>query len=619
MNEYYYINNWTNYQRRKTNSVKIGSKSLGSNFPIRIQTMINTSTLDTAATVDQCEKCIKAGAEYIRITTQTAKEAYHIKEIKKELQKRNLSVPIIADVHYRPEVAEIAANGIVEKVRINPGNYVDKQKNKVFFSKDEYESEHKKIHSRLIPLINICKKNNTVIRIGTNHGSLSARIMSRYGDTPLGMAEATMEFLRIFKQEDFDNVVISLKASNVQIMVQATRILVKMMENEDIRFPFHLGVTEAGNGEEGRIKSAIGIGTLLADGIGDTIRVSLTESPENELPVAQKIIDYITTNLTKLKSIKNLFLNPYEFNKRETKEIKNIGFNHAPIVISDFCNIDKFSQNMRPDYVYCKDLTEIQQIETKNIKISCPYKIWKKTNKNSDCLPILSIEEYQNLSEKLATPYFLTICFDNLSSEILTQIKNDKNIILICTSKNTNNYLEFRAFFLYLLNKSCQAPVVIHSQYSDNLLEDFQIKASIDIGGLFLDGLGNGIWLQNKQLTVAEILRTSFCILQASRVRITQTEYISCPTCGRTRFNIQDILEEIKSKTAHLKGLKIAVMGCVVNGPGEMADADYGYVGAGKNTVNLYKNKQVIKKNINEKQAVNELIKIIKANNDWIE
>jgi len=631
-----YIESFVKYNRRKSIEVKIGETPLGGKNPIRVQTMLNTDTNDIETCVAQSIKCIKAGAEYIRITAQGEKEARNLTLIKESLQKKGYNIPLIADIHFNPKVAEIAA-AIVEKVRINPGNYTDKKRLKTEeLSEHEYQAGLLKMEERFISLLEICKKHGTAIRIGTNHGSLSDRIMGKFGDTPEGMAESAMEFLRICKTNDFNNVVLSMKASNTRIMVYATRLLIKKMQDEEMYYPVHLGVTEAGEGEDGRIKSAVGIGALLADGIGDTIRVSLTEEPEQEIPVAKLIIDHFM-NLNDHQPIDDFQLNPvnsYNFNKRVTKRINDIGGRQVPIVVLNLENTtiinEKVLKNIgfindnskwekrdqSPDYIFYGG--EISDLENLPVGIILDQEVYEKNNKPYNSFPLIELKnlkaEHKNINQ-----IFIKVFCKDLTTEKIKNLKSYSNIILLLESDNKNSYADMRAAMIRLINENCNVPVIFEKKYSQKHLNEFQISAACDMGGLFIDGLGDGLMLTAPSTEPEGVNKTSFQILQSTGDRITKTEYVSCPSCGRTQFNLQEIVAKIKSRTSHLKGLKIGIMGCIVNGPGEMADAHYGYVGAGKDKVMLYKGKEIIKKNIPVNEAVDMLIQVIKENGDWTE
>ena len=628
-----YCENPLLYKRRKTGEVKIGNIGLGSHNPIRLQTMTNTLTSDIEATVTQCLNCHNAGADFVRITTPTIKDVEYLKEIKHKLQEIKY-IPLVADIHFLPKAAELAAE-FIEKVRINPGNYIN-AKGKLSYTNEEYAVELENIKNRIKPLLDICKKNNTAIRIGTNHGSLSERIMSRFGDTPEGMAEATMEFLRICKEEDFHNVVISLKASNTRVMVHSTRLLVKMMNNEQMDYPLHLGVTEAGEGEDGRIKSAVGIGALLADGIGDTIRVSLTEAPEAEIPVAKIIVQHFQLLANAVQqnfpfSIEEIFsvFEPYSYVKQQTtpnfsqpvvitKLNDKIPFSEALQEIGYKYNSQKksfTSSTTAADYIFAESVenNDFPQninfiVAFQNNEIQLPsnvFQLYKKEN---------YIEN--PISEKL---HFLEINYFEITPALIEKLKNDKNCVLIHNSQNITYINEFRAMYCKLRLEKIFNTVIAKRIYNSAILPHFQLLAAADNGVLFLDALADGLWIENNntQTSKNKVINTAFGILQASRVRTTKTEYISCPSCGRTLFDLQSVTAQIRAVTTHLKNLKIAVMGCIVNGPGEMADADYGYVGSGKDKVTLYKKKQIMKANLPADKAVEELIKLIKENGDW--
>jgi len=623
------------YQRFKTRIVNIGDIPLGGDNPIRLQSMTTTDTMDTIATVEQSIRIIKAGGEYVRITAPSINEAKNLLNIKNELRNRGFKTPLIADIHFTPNAAEVAAR-IVEKVRVNPGNYADKKKFEVIeYNDNEYSNELERIRNKFIPLIKICKEYGTAMRIGTNHGSLSDRIMSRFGDTPLGMVESAMEFLRICEDENYYNIVLSMKSSNPQVMIQAYRLLVEKMQKENMNYPLHLGVTEAGDGEDGRIKSALGIGTLLEEGLGDTIRVSLTEEPEFEIPVCKILSDRYKffQNIHKDEYDAIKVYNPYECKRRETFSSNNIGSKNVPIAIlsatENILNsseglkevgyyysetLDKWSiGDMAPDYIYLGSNDINYKLPGTLTKI-IDYKFWNKLKDKSQSAPLLNSEEYESLIDKNFNK-FLLIGLDSLRLEMF---ESDKNLILIISSSDGLTYLKSRELYQKLLSNSINIPVILKREYTDIKEEEFMIYPSIDIGGLFIDGFGDGIWLEAKNVENKIINSVSFGILQASRTRISKTEYISCPSCGRTLFDLQETTAKVREKTNHLKGLKIAIMGCIVNGPGEMADADYGYVGSGVGKITLYKGKKVVKRSIDSEVAVEELINLIKENNDWI-
>jgi (E)-4-hydroxy-3-methylbut-2-enyl-diphosphate synthase len=606
------------YTRLKTHSVQIGNIEMGGNNPIRIQSMTSTNTLNTEDTVQQSLRIIKAGGEIVRITAQGIKEAENLVNIKKGIREAGFNTPLAADIHFNPKAAFAAAE-LIEKVRINPGNFVDKRYGSLHgeLSTEEYQKELKKIEDSLIPLIEICKKNKTTLRIGVNHGSLSDRIMSRFGDTPEGMVESAMEFLRICVREEFLNIVISLKSSNTRVMVQSNRLLIARMKNEEMNFPLHLGVTEAGEGEDGRIKSAVGIGALLNDGVGDTIRVSLTEAPEAEIPVAKKLVDYISEKIDhkQIKSTEEIPLNFFEYKKRNTNQIFTIGGESYPIVISN----KESKKELIPDFVYLGDKFIIDS-SNKNANFIIDAEAWDQQIFHDDnVVPLFkSINDFYFAEKQSEKVNFLQIKCSEISTESLSKLKNQKNLVLILETSNKNGFADQRAAFLRLMNAGCEIPVIIKRKYSENVLEDLQLKSACDLGGLFLDGMGDGIWIENQgNIDEQDIINTSFGILQASRVRTSKTEYISCPGCGRTLFELEKTTKKIREKTSHLKNLKIGIMGCIVNGPGEMADADYGYVGAGPGKITLYKNREVVKKNIPEEKAVEELLQLIKDSGDW--
>ena len=549
-----------NYNRRITSEVTIGNITIGGTAPIRVQSMANTDTNHVEASVAQAIRIKEAGGELVRFTTQGIREAQSMKLIHEQLRARGVNMPLVADIHFNPKVAEEAAQ-YIEKVRINPGNFVAGKTTD--YTDEEFEAERNKIHEKLRTLISICKQHHTAIRIGVNHGSLSPRIMNRYGDTPEGLAASCMEFLELCQLENFHQIVISVKASNTLVMVQAVRLLVQKMDTAGFHYPLHLGVTEAGEGEDGRIKSAVGIGALLADGIGDTIRVSLSEDPECEIPVAKLLVDYIGTRKQHQPIIGVVapVFNPYVYTRRLTKAIGIVGGNHHPVVVAS----KKGNYEPMPDYIL------------------------EDTN-----LPMRSLS------------------YPELNEQILNELKSTPQIVLL-RSNHKNPVGEMRAFFHRLLAEEITVPVVIARHYNEANVESLQIKVGADLGGLLLDGFGDGIMLTNEQnnITNEAINSIAFGVLQAARRRVSRTEYISCPSCGRTLFDLQTTVAKVKAATSHLKNLKIAIMGCIVNGPGEMADADYGYVGAGKGRVRLYRKNECIEKNIAEEEAVEKLLALI--------
>ncbi|MDP4189046.1 MAG: (E)-4-hydroxy-3-methylbut-2-enyl-diphosphate synthase, partial [Bacteroidota bacterium] len=585
--------------------------------------MTNTPTIDTAATVEQTIRCVRAGAEYVRITVPTIKEAENLFNIKAALRKQGYTVPLVADVHFNPAVAEVAAR-LVEKVRINPGNYIDKkQVHKFEFTDSEYALELEKIHERLLPLLAICKQYGTVLRIGVNHGSLSDRIMSRYGDTPAGMVESAMEFLKICRAEGFNDLVVSMKSSNTRVMVQAYRLLVEVMQGEGMNYPLHLGVTEAGEGEDGRIKAAVGTGTLLAEGIGDTIRVSLTEDPEKELPVAQKLSAYFS--IPGHFSIENhglpVVYKRCEYSKRISRAAGIIGGSNLPVVVADYKENQGFSSEEKSssaEFYYFSQLADGQKLPADQNFI-CDYALWDGQYRSfGNVFPLMTISDYFFGNGRSETMNFLLLENKQLTQDLLTLLSTDSTLVLVLQSFSQDAPLEMKAFFNFLIKNDCHLPVILNRNYCEDDLEQLEVKSGSDFGSLFIDGLGDGLWLRNASALGEKPLEDlSFAILQASRVRSTKAEYISCPSCGRTHFDLQTATAKIRERTSHLKHLKIGIMGCIVNGPGEMADADYGYVGAGFGKINLYKGKEVMKKNIPEADAVDELIALIKANGDW--
>ena len=602
-----------NYHRRKSSIVQIGNTPLGGEYPVRIQSMTNTSTLDTAASVDQCIRIIQAGADYVRLTAQGVREAENLGEIKRELIARGYTTPLVADIHFNPKAADAAAY-TVDKVRINPGNFVDSARTfkQLSYTDEEYTAELQKLKERFIPFLNICKEQHTAIRLGVNHGSLSDRIMSRYGDTPEGMVESCMEFLRICRSENFDNVVISIKASNTVVMVRTVRLLIETMESEGMNYPLHLGVTEAGDGEDGRIKSAVGIGTLLADGIGDTIRVSLSEAPEAEIPVARKLVDYILLRqehpyIPGLEAPEFDYLSP---SRRQTKAVRNIGGEHVPVVIADRMDgKTEVNPQFTPDYIYAgRALPE--QRET-GVEYILDADVWVG---ESGTWPAYNHAQLPLMGGCNAELKFLFMPYMAQTDEVIACLKQHPEVVVVSQSNHPNRLGEHRALVHQLMTEGLQNPVVFFQHYAEDNAEDLQIKSAADMGALIFDGLCDGIFLFNQGgLSHAVVDATAFGILQAGRTRTSKTEYISCPGCGRTLYDLEKTIARIKAATSHLKGLKIGIMGCIVNGPGEMADADYGYVGAGRGKISLYKGKVCVEKNILEEEAVDKLLSLIQT------
>lgn len=644
-----YCNSLVQYSRRKTIEVKIGDVPMGADHPIRLQSMTTVDTMDTQGSVDQVLRMVASGCEYVRITAPSLKEAQNLDVIKKELRNRGCHVPLVADIHFTPNAAELAAR-IVEKVRINPGNYADKKRFEIIeYTNDAYEGELSRIRKKFTPLVNICKEYGTAMRIGTNHGSLSDRIMSRYGDTPLGMVESALEFLRICEDLNYNNIALSMKASNPQVMVQAYRLLVQKLDEEGFKpYPLHLGVTEAGDGEDGRIKSAVGIGTLLEDGLGDTVRVSLTEEPEVEAPVAKIMVDrYAARQHHKpIKPITEIPIDPFVYTRRATREVSNMGgHHHVPRVIADLSQVeiteykdlrgighfylpepDKWRMNDQgADYVYTGN-RPIPFMLPNGLKEIRDYETWLLGNDDVNKLPLFKKAQFDQSVKKHATINFIAFSLDDLDWDFLYQLKNDLTVVGVLEASNAHAMAEMRRAFFDLLNEHIDIPVIISRQYRISDDDTIRIHAATDIGGLFIDGLGDGIMLSVKgEIPREEKLRwidscnkTAFGILQATRNRMSKTEYISCPSCGRTLFDLQETTAMIRKRTDHLKGVKIGIMGCIVNGPGEMADADYGYVGSGPGRITLYRSKDVVKKNVPAKQAVDELINIIKEDGNWI-
>jgi (E)-4-hydroxy-3-methylbut-2-enyl-diphosphate synthase len=593
--------------RRKTLSVKIGKVLIGSDHCIKTQSMTTASTMDTDKSVDEAIRIIQAGGKLVRFTAPNINEAKNLLNIKNALVAKGYDDPLVADIHFTPNAA-LEASKIVEKVRINPGNYVDKKKFEVKEYDDKsYQDELLKIEEKFIPLINSCKENKVAMRIGTNHGSLSDRVMNRFGDTPLGMVESAMEFLRICKQNDYDQIVLSMKSSNPIVMIHAYRLLVKSMENENMHYPLHLGVTEAGDGLDGRIKSALGIGTLLTEGIGDTIRVSLTEDPEFEIPAAEKILEKIDSISEKIR-LKNTDKRAFSFFKRETESIKNIGEKNPPIVISNSSN--DFEGNF-PDYLFIDNLDNLDDSK----KYIIEGKDWNE-NLSKNIFPYFnSLKDFRKSEAVSNTLNFIEIELSKITNTIMQTFSN--NVVIVLNVDNANRH-DLLIVFNFLEDKRIKIPVILKGSYQSSDFEKVAIDASIDIGSILLEGMGNGIWIQAKDFD-SKINELSFLILQNTRTRIFKTDYISCPSCGRTKFDLQETTALVKEHTNHLKGLKISVMGCIVNGPGEMADADYGYVGSGDGVISLYKGKELVKRNISSEQAVDELIQLIKENDDWVD
>lgn len=607
-----YIKDLTRYQRQETSEVNIGGVPVGSEHPIRIQTMTDTNTTDTEATIEQIIRVVKAGADYVRVTVKGMSDAESLQVIKKELVERGYNTPLIADIHFNPKLAEVAAK-YVSKVRINPGNFYDKRaqfKNKIY-TDVEYNQELSIIEKQFVPFLKMLKETKTALRIGANHGSLSDRVMSRYGDTPAGIAESVMEFLRICKKEDFNNVVVSIKSSNTRVMVYTVRLLNFKMRLEDMKFPIHLGVTEAGEGEDGRIKSAVGVGALLSDGIGDTVRISLTEAPLNEIPVALKLVNHFKRyqNHEPITAPLIAQTNPFEYERRDTRPVLNMGGKQLPVVIADLG--DRSLREMIP--IRGKLVPDYFISGNKILDIS------------GEEYPVITLEEYLFESTRWGRMKFIRTNkaefdrFMDMHPEIIMKLKQTRKTVLILESYNANPMAELRAFFMSLETHIWKVPVILFRRYNESRLDDLQITSAADLGGLLIDGYGDGISISNdnENITFTELKDLSFALLQASRMRVSKTEFVSCPGCGRTLFNLQETTRAVKAHFKHLDHLKIGIMGCVVNGPGEMGDVDYGFVGAGNNKVNLYKGLKPIKRHIPYENAVEELEQLIRENGDW--
>ncbi len=638
-----YCNSLTSYSRYLSSEVRIGDLILGGKNPIRVQSMTTTDTMDTAATVAQSIRMIEAGCELVRITAPSIKDAQNLDLIKKELRKQGYNTPLVADIHFTPNAAELAAR-IVEKVRVNPGNYADKKKFETHdYSDSSYHAELERIRDRFVPLIRICKEYGTAMRIGTNHGSLSDRIMSRYGDTAIGMVESALEFLRICGDENYHQIVLSMKSSNPQVMVQAYRLLITKMRDEGMNYPLHLGVTEAGEGEDGRIKSALGIGTLLEDGIGDTIRVSLTEDPEFEIPVAKALVARYSDRaghapIEEVKTFPEKY-DPYQYHRRESIEVMNLGHGHVPVVVADLSHAaelnpasffplgytysipnDKWNiSDSACDLIYTGDKTIDFEIPG-TLGLIHNSETWLSLKNNERRYPLFCGSQIINAEKIHPSLNFVAIDHTSLTENFLEKMKSRKDIVLILETSNQHGMAEQRRVFFTLEEAGIDLPVIIKRNYKNTDQDNMLLHASTDTGALFIDGMGDGIWLNTSgKINPRFVNDLSFGILQASRLRISKTEYISCPSCGRTLFDLQETTAKIRKRTTHLKGLKIGIMGCIVNGPGEMADADYGYVGTGIGKITLYKGQEVVARNIPSEQAVDALIELIRKHGDWVE
>ncbi|MDC1234250.1 (E)-4-hydroxy-3-methylbut-2-enyl-diphosphate synthase [Cyclobacteriaceae bacterium] len=637
----YYTKSLTNYERRLTRVVNIGEVPMGGSFPIRVQSMTTIDTMDTKGSVDQCIRMIESGCDYVRITAPSIKEAKNLAEIKDSLREKGFQTPLIADIHFTPNAAELAAR-IVEKVRINPGNYADKKKfTTLDYTEDTYQAELDRIRDKFSPLVSICKEYGTAMRIGTNHGSLSDRILSRYGDTPLGMVESALEFIRICEDLNYFDLVLSMKSSNPQVMVQAYRLLVAKLKGEGLQsYPLHLGVTEAGEAEDGRIKSAVGIGTLLEDGLGDTVRVSLTEAPEAEAPVAKILINQLIErkDAIDLSSMTDSPIDPYRYTRRETFEVVNFGAQNVPRVITDFSDkktidikslksvghfylteLDKWGMNdLGCDYVYTGDHV-LDFMLPNGLKQIVNYDLFQTLSEKDHIYPLLLENQLINLKEVENHFSFIQINADTIEDKIIDQLKGLTQSIIILESFASNVFHSSRNAMIKFMKAGIQLPVVFKYDFGSLSEAAFRINLATNFGGLFIDGLGDGMLMSADNLDTKIINETVFGTLQAARTRITKTEYISCPSCGRTLFDLQETTAMIRKKTDHLKGIKIGIMGCIVNGPGEMADADYGYVGSGKGKITLYKGQEVIKKAVPTANALDELVKLIKDNGEWVD
>jgi (E)-4-hydroxy-3-methylbut-2-enyl-diphosphate synthase len=632
-----YCNDPYNRSRLQTREVPVGNIGIGGKNTIRVQSMTTADTMDTAASVAESKRMIDVGCELVRLTAPSKKDAENLANIKAELVKDGYTTPLVADIHFTPNAAEIAA-GIVEKVRVNPGNYADKKKFKeIEYTDASYRAELDRIEEKFTPLVKLCKENGTAMRIGTNHGSLSDRILSRYGDTPEGMVESAMEFLHICRKHDFHNIVISMKASNTLVMVQAYRFLVARMLEEKMVYPLHLGVTEAGDGEDGRIKSAVGIGSLLEDGLGDTIRVSLTEAPEAEIPVAQKLIaQYIDQDPpVSLPQHLDTPFDPFVHKRRHTVEIQHIGEGNVPVVFADLSDneeikpshffgfgynystqLDKWStQDLSADFVFVGHHAVDFEVPGM-LGLVMNYENWKVNGKDKKhCFPI-----YDDLPQEGFAHKQLNFLRWNPLNENVQDLHFLRDVVLVLETKASNYVQVMRHFYRTLMLKNIDLPVILKNQTNTKDTESFQLWQSTKLGALLIDGFGDGVWLSNKTRIAPQLINTTaFGILQATRTRISKTEYISCPSCGRTLFDLQETTAKIRKHTSHLKGVKIGIMGCIVNGPGEMADADYGYVGTRPGKIHLYKEKTVVRKNVPEEEAVAALIDLIKENGDWNE
>ncbi|HRO98045.1 MAG TPA: (E)-4-hydroxy-3-methylbut-2-enyl-diphosphate synthase, partial [Flavobacteriales bacterium] len=636
-----YCPSLTRYERWRTRAVRIGDIGIGGHNPIRVQSMTTTDTMDTAATVAQSIRMIEAGCELVRITAPSKKDAENLAEIKKQIRAAGFNAPLVADIHFTPNAAEVAAR-IVEKVRVNPGNYADKKKFDVReYTDAEYAEELERIRERFTPLVRICKEHGTAMRIGTNHGSLSDRILNRYGDTPEGMVESAFEFLRICRDENFHEIVLSMKASNVQVMVQAYRLLVHRMMAEGWDYPLHLGVTEAGDGEDGRIKSAAGIGALLEDGIGDTVRVSLTEDPEFEIPVARALVDRYNDrrNQAPIPEVAEVPVDPFSHQRRHSREVLNIGARHVPVVVADLSSrtaitpaslfawgyrysvpLDKWNiTDQACDYAFIGKHTIDFEIPG-TLGIVQEHATWLTNKSKARHYPFLTKQDYLGGAERHPQFNLVHATLPDLDTAFITALKADPTAVLLIDTHNAHGMAEQRRLLFELIAQECPVPVIIGRAYGAIPNDALVLHSSTDMGPLLIDGLGDGVFIADEQGGREDLVcRTAFGILQATRTRTSKTEYISCPSCGRTLFDLQETTAKIRARTSHLKGVKIGIMGCIVNGPGEMADADFGYVGTGPGVITLYREKEVVKRNVPSEHAVDELIALIKEHGMWVE
>jgi (E)-4-hydroxy-3-methylbut-2-enyl-diphosphate synthase len=647
-----YCPSLTAYQRRETITINIGDIPMGSAYPIRVQSMTTVDTMDTKGSIEEVKRMVDSGCEYVRITAPSVKEAQNLENIRQGLHKEGIRIPLIADIHFTPNAAELAAR-IVEKVRINPGNYADRKRfETIDYTDASYAAELERIREKFIPLIKICKEYGTAMRIGTNHGSLSDRILSRYGDTPSGMVESALEFLRICEEFDYFNIALSMKSSNTQVMVEAYRLLALRLNEEGLKpYPLHLGVTEAGEAEDGRIKSAVGIGTLLEDGLGDTVRVSLTEAPENEAPVARALIERYThrTPHDPIEPVSHCPINPFQYVRRETTEVYNLGGHNVPRVIADYSNVetedlnalksighfflpvpDKWAMNDQgADFIY-SGKKPIPFMLPNGLKEIIDYDQWTIHADKINKFPLLTTEQWtqHHGDGPSALVNFVSGDIHSFDRPFLESYGAHPNLVLLLSTTNKHAMPELRRFFYTLVEMKIKTPVILHRSYDANPGDSLVLNSATDLGGLLVDGFGDGVWLSplfttqepaEKLKAAATFNSVGFGILQAARTRMSKTEYISCPSCGRTLFDLQETTAMIRKHTEHLKGIKIGIMGCIVNGPGEMADADYGYVGMGKDKIALYRGQEVIKRSVTSARAVEELIELIREDGRWIE